>query len=117
MKANELLHRRLTVEDAAEAHIVALERAPEIGFGTFIVSAPTPFERSEAAALKRDAAAVIARHFPDAPALYAARVAACRPASAASTTAAPSACWASAAAPISPACWTRCAGRAAALRA
>ena len=71
MKANELLHRRLTVQDAAEAHLVALERAPEIGFGTFIVSAPTPFARNEAAELKRDAAAVIARYFPDAPALYA----------------------------------------------
>ena len=71
MKANELLHRRLTVEDAAEAHLVALERAPEIGFGTFIVSAPTPFSRGELAALKADAPAVIARHFPDAAALYA----------------------------------------------
>ncbi|CUS43778.1 MAG: NAD(P)-dependent oxidoreductase [Pseudomonadota bacterium] len=70
MKANELLHRRLTVEDAAEAHVVALERAPEIGFGTFIASAPTPFARDEVAALKTDASAVIARHFPDAAALY-----------------------------------------------
>ncbi|WCM27977.1 NAD(P)-dependent oxidoreductase [Sphingomonas sp. QA11] len=70
MKANELLHRRLTVEDAAEAHVIALERAPKIGFGTFIVSAPTPFARDEVAALKADAPAVIARHFPDAAALY-----------------------------------------------
>lgn len=73
MKANELLHRRLTVEDAAEAHIVALDRAPEIGFGTFIVSAPTPFVRDEVAALKADTPTVIARHFPDAAALYARR--------------------------------------------
>ncbi len=64
MKANELLHRRLTVEDAAEAHIVALERAPEIGFGMFIASAPTPFARDEVAALKADAPAVIATAFP-----------------------------------------------------
>ena len=42
-KANELLFRRLTVEDAAEAHVVALERAPDIGFDTFVISAPTPF--------------------------------------------------------------------------
>ncbi|TGX50265.1 NAD(P)-dependent oxidoreductase [Sphingomonas gei] len=73
MKANELLHRRLTVEDAARAHLAALDRAPQIGFGTFIVSAPTPFDRGECAALKHDAATVIARHFPDAPALYAAK--------------------------------------------
>src|SRR3569623_1761969 len=71
MKANELLHRRLTVEDAAAAHLVALERAPEIGFGTFIVSAPTPFAPGDVAALKADAPAVIARYFPDAAALYA----------------------------------------------
>lgn len=70
MKANELLHRRLTVEDAARAHLAALEKAPAIGYGAFIVSAPTPFAREECAALKDDAAAVIARHFPDAPELY-----------------------------------------------
>jgi nucleoside-diphosphate-sugar epimerase len=73
MKANELLNRRLTVEDCAAAHVVALARAPDVGFGTYIVSAPTPFVRAEAAELKRDAAAVIARRFPEAPALYAAR--------------------------------------------
>ncbi|QQV78907.1 NAD(P)-dependent oxidoreductase [Sphingomonas aliaeris] len=71
MKANELLHRRLTVEDAVEAHVVALARAPEIGFGTFIVSAPTPFTRTDVADLKRDAPAVIARLYPDARELYA----------------------------------------------
>lgn len=71
MKANELLHRRLTVHDAAEAHLAALDRAPQIGFGTFIVSAATPFERGDTAELKRDAAAVIARYFPDAADLYA----------------------------------------------
>jgi nucleoside-diphosphate-sugar epimerase len=73
LKANEFLHRRLTVEDAAEAHVAALERAPAIGFGSFIVSAPTPLARSDAEALKRDAAAVVARYFPDAPRLYAER--------------------------------------------
>jgi len=73
MKANEFLNRRLTVEDAAEAHRVALDHAPTIGFGTFVLSAPTPFMRSDAPALKRDAASVIARYFPEAPALYAAR--------------------------------------------
>ena len=73
MKANEFLHRRLTVEDAAAAHIVALEKLAEIGFGTFIVSAPTPFARDEAEALKHDAAAVIAQHYPEAAALYAKR--------------------------------------------
>ncbi len=70
LKANEFLHRRLTVEDAAEAHVAALERAPSIGFDTFVVSAPVPFLRSDAEALKHDAASVVARYFPEAPALY-----------------------------------------------
>lgn len=73
LKANELLHRRLTVEDAARAHLVALERAPAVGHGVFVISAPTPFKPDDCAALKRDAVAVIARVFPEAPALYAAR--------------------------------------------
>ncbi|WP_010542604.1 NAD-dependent epimerase/dehydratase family protein [Sphingomonas elodea] len=73
LKANELLHRRLTVEDAARAHLRALERAPAIGHGVFVVSAPTPFSPADAAALKADAPGVIARLFPDAAALYAAR--------------------------------------------
>lgn len=71
LKANEFLHRRLTVEDAARAHCVALTHAPAVGFGTYIVSAPTPFARDEADELKRDAAAVIARRFPEARELYA----------------------------------------------
>lgn len=71
LKAVEFLHRRLTVEDAAQAHVVALEQAPRLGFDTFVISAPTPFDRADADELKRDAAAVIARHYPDAPALFA----------------------------------------------
>ena len=72
-KANEFLHRRLTVEDAARAHVVALELAPAIGADTFVLSAPSPFARADARALKGDAAGVIARLFPDAPELYARR--------------------------------------------
>jgi nucleoside-diphosphate-sugar epimerase len=73
LKANEFLHRRLTVEDAAAAHLTALDRAPRLGFETFVVSAPTPFAPSDVAALKDDAPSVIERYFPDAPALYARR--------------------------------------------
>lgn len=71
IKANEFLNRRLTVEDAAEAHVAALGRAPALGFGTFILSAPPPFSPGEAEALIEDAPALIARYYPDAAELYA----------------------------------------------
>ena len=45
MKANEFLNRRLTVEDCAAAHVAALEKVPDVGFGLYVVSAPTPFPR------------------------------------------------------------------------
>jgi UDP-glucose 4-epimerase len=73
LKANELLYRRLTVDDAATAHLVALEQASAIGFDTLIVSAPTPFTRDDAVELGRDAATAVERHFPGARALYAQR--------------------------------------------
>jgi len=70
-KANEFLGRRLTVEDAAEAHLAALNKAPEIGFGLYLVAAPTPFSPDETEELLADASAVIGRHFPDAAQVYA----------------------------------------------
>ncbi|RJT41969.1 NAD(P)-dependent oxidoreductase [Mesorhizobium waimense] len=70
-KANELLFRRLTVEDAAEAHVAALEKVPQLGFDIFIVSAPTPFRPEDCEALIADAPSVVVRYFPDYPALYA----------------------------------------------
>lgn len=69
-KANELLFRRLTVEDAAEAHLVALDRAPGIGFDTFVVSAMPPFSRDDCGALIGNAPTVVERYFPDYPELY-----------------------------------------------
>jgi nucleoside-diphosphate-sugar epimerase len=72
-KANEFLNRRLTVEDAAEAHVAALAAAPRLGFETFILSAPPPFSPGDGEELIRDAPAVIARYFPQTSALYARR--------------------------------------------
>ena len=68
--ANEFLFRRLSVEDVAEAHVVALREAPRIGFDTFIVSALTPFAPADCAELIADAPAVVARYFPDYRARY-----------------------------------------------
>lgn len=73
LKANEYLHRRVDVEDAARAHLLAMARAPEIGFGKYIISATTPFKREHLAALNANAPKVVAQLFPDFEGLYAAR--------------------------------------------
>jgi UDP-glucose 4-epimerase len=73
VKVNELLYRRGDIEDMVSAHLRALERAPEIGFGKYIVSATTPFTRDDLAELRIDAPAVVRRRFPDYEAVYAER--------------------------------------------
>ena len=70
-KANELLFRRATVADIAEAHRVALDKAPALGFDTFIICARTPFTPEDCEALIADAPAVVSRYHPDYPEIYA----------------------------------------------
>jgi UDP-glucose 4-epimerase len=72
-KANEFLFRRLTVEDCAAAHVVALDRAPQIGFDTFIVSALTPFSPDDCEQLMDYAPLVVHRYFPRYREIYARR--------------------------------------------
>jgi len=69
-KANELLFRRLSVEDAAESHVVAISKAPSLGFDNFIISARTPFQRGDCRQLIADAPAVVERYFPHYRELY-----------------------------------------------
>jgi nucleoside-diphosphate-sugar epimerase len=69
-KTNELLFRRVDIEDVVDAHFLALERAPAIGFGRYIVSADTPFTQDDLPELRRDAPAVVRRIFPDMDAIY-----------------------------------------------
>jgi UDP-glucose 4-epimerase len=73
LKVNELLYRRVDLEDVVSAHRQALERAPDVGFGRYIVSATTPFSRADLAELRKDAPAVVQRLFPDYGAVYDAR--------------------------------------------
>jgi UDP-glucose 4-epimerase len=72
-QANELLHRRVDIEDVVGAHLLAEEKARNIGFRRYIISATTPFRRGDLAALRLDAAEVVRRLFPDCAGLYAAR--------------------------------------------
>lgn len=70
-KVNELLHRRADVSDIVDAHVLALERARDIGFARFIISATSPFGRGDLAELHLDAPAVVLRHAPAYAAVYA----------------------------------------------
>ena len=70
LKVNELLHRRVDLQDAVDAHLLAVQHAPRIGFGRYIVSGTTPFRRDHAAALRRDAAAVVRELVPGVDAEY-----------------------------------------------
>ncbi len=71
IKVNELLYRRVDIEDVVTAHLLALERAPAIGFGRYIISATSPFTRDDLAAIRHDLPSVVRRLFPDYEALYA----------------------------------------------
>jgi UDP-glucose 4-epimerase len=73
LKLNELLYRRVDLDDVVAAHLQALARAPELGLGRYVVSSTTPFVREEAAALGRDAPAVLARRVPAYADVYAQR--------------------------------------------
>jgi nucleoside-diphosphate-sugar epimerase len=73
VQANEMLYRRVDLADVVGAHQAALERAPEVGFGRYIISATTPFTPADLAELRTDAPAVLSRYFPEAAPLYAAR--------------------------------------------
>src|SRR5262250_200024 len=73
VQANEMLHRRVDIEDVVTAHLLALERAPAIGFARYVISATTPFTRDHLVELRRDAPGVVHRLFPDCQTIYAAR--------------------------------------------
>jgi UDP-glucose 4-epimerase len=73
LKLNELLYRRADLEDVVTAHLCALDKAGELGFGRFIISATTPFSRADAAALGRDAPRVLDKVNPEWAEIFAAR--------------------------------------------
>jgi UDP-glucose 4-epimerase len=63
-KANEFLFRRLDLEDAVSAHVLASERAPAVGFARYIISATTPFLPEDLLVLRTDAPTVVSRRVP-----------------------------------------------------
>lgn len=73
VKANEYLYRRVDIHDAVTAHLLAIERAPAIGFDTYIISATTPFTPDDLVDLRSDAPPVVKRLFPNYEAEYSRR--------------------------------------------
>jgi nucleoside-diphosphate-sugar epimerase len=65
VKVNELLYRRVDIEDVVSAHLLALDRAPRLGFGRYIISATTPFSPADLTAIRADLPSVVRRLFPD----------------------------------------------------
>jgi UDP-glucose 4-epimerase len=73
VKVNELLYRRVDLEDVVAAHLLAVEKAPLIGFGRYIISATTPFHPDDLLDLRASAPEVVRRRAPDYEAEYARR--------------------------------------------
>ncbi len=61
VKANEYLYRRVDIQDAVDAHLLAVEKAPSLGFGRYIISATTPFEPADLTQLRSEAPVVVRR--------------------------------------------------------
>jgi UDP-glucose 4-epimerase len=72
-KVNELLFRRVDLADAVSACQAAIQQATAIGFGRYLISASTPFGQRDVLDLRRDAAGVVRRYFPDFEVAYARR--------------------------------------------
>lgn len=67
VKVNELCYRRVDLYDVVMAHVCAMQRAPELKWGRYIISAPTPFAPVAATTLERlgrDAPAVLEELVP-----------------------------------------------------
>lgn len=71
IKVNEFLYRRVDIEDVVSAHLLAIEKAPAIGFARYIISATTPFTQDDLVDLQVDAPSVLKRRIPDYQTVYA----------------------------------------------
>ncbi len=70
LKANEFLHRRVDLEDAAKAHFLALAKASEIGFAKYIISSTSPFRKEHLSDLHDNAASVVEELYPEFSEIY-----------------------------------------------
>jgi len=71
LKVNEYLHRRVDIEDVVSAHLLAARHATTLGFRRYIISATSPLQPEDMAALRANAPLVVQRRVPAYAALYA----------------------------------------------
>jgi len=71
LKVNEYLHRRVDIEDVVSAHLLAARHATTLGFRRYIISATSPLQPEDMAALRASAPLVVQRRVPAYAALYA----------------------------------------------
>lgn len=64
-KVNEFLYRRVDLQDVVDAHLLAIQAAPVIGFGRYIISATTPFRPEDLGDLSKRAQQVVERYYPE----------------------------------------------------
>lgn len=64
-KANEMLYRRVDVQDVVSAHLLAMEKAPQIGFAKYIITATTPLTQHDLLDLRQNMHQVVQRLYPD----------------------------------------------------
>jgi UDP-glucose 4-epimerase len=69
-KANEYLYRRVDTEDVVSAHLLAMRKAPQIGFGKYIISATSPFEKDHLLHLRKNAHEVVKSLYPEFEKIY-----------------------------------------------
>jgi UDP-glucose 4-epimerase len=73
IKLNELLYRRVELQDVVDAHRLALDAAPALRWGRYVVTATSPLRREHLAALRGGAADVVRELVPQHVALFDAR--------------------------------------------
>ena len=73
VQANEMLNRRVDIEDVVSAHLLAVGKVRDVGFGRYIVSASTPFTLEDLTILRKNAPEIVHRLFPESEAIFAAR--------------------------------------------
>jgi len=69
-KVNELLYRRVDIQDCVDAHLLAAQKAQRIGFEKFIISATPPFKPEDLSTLRTQMPNVVEKYVPKYKALY-----------------------------------------------